>query len=72
MPAILQSLNLVNVGGGIVHFGDSVFKTPKAVEKTYGGSGGFNTGGFVISNSAVSSANVIDPNLVDQPMVGNR
>ena len=71
MPAVLRSLELVNVGGGIVHFGDSAFKTPKLAEKTFGGSGAFNTGGFIVSNSISSSSIVIDPTLIDQPIAGN-
>lgn len=71
MPAIVGPIQIVNVGGGVVHFGDAGWISPKANSKSYSGSGGFNTGGFIITNNGISGTNVLDTNLIDQPTVGN-
>jgi spore germination protein PF len=71
MPAIIGPVQIVNVGGGIVHFGDTVYISPKNSSKTYSGSGAFNTGGFIIANNGISGTNVLDTNLIDQPIAGN-
>ncbi|WP_160724645.1 spore germination protein [Bacillus sp. USDA818B3_A] len=71
MPAILGPVQIVNVGGGIVHFGDTVYISPKSSSKTYAGAGGFNTGGIIFTASGLSGTNVLDTNLIDQPIVGN-
>ncbi|NRD78385.1 spore germination protein [Bacillus sp. BRMEA1] len=71
MPAIIGPVQIVNVSGGIVQFGDTIYISPKSGTKTFGGSGGFNTGGFVLTNNGLSGTNVLDTNLVDQPIVGN-
>lgn len=71
MPAIIGPVQIVNVGGGVVHFGDALYISPKSASKTNAGSGGFNTGGVVIANNGLSGTNVLDTNLVDLPMVGN-
>lgn len=71
MPAIIGPVQIVNVGGGVVHFGDALYISPKVASKTNAGSGGFNTGGVVIANNGLSGTNVLDTNLVDLPMVGN-
>jgi spore germination protein PF len=71
MPAILGPVQIVNVGGGIVHFGDTVYISPKSSVKTFAGSGGFNTGGLIVTNTGLSGTNVLDTNLIDQPIAGN-
>ena len=71
MPAIIGPIQIVNVGGGIVQFGDTLYISPKTSSKTYAGSGGFNTGGFIIANNGISGTNTVDANLIDQPTVGN-
>ncbi|GHH98524.1 spore germination protein [Neobacillus kokaensis] len=71
MPAIIGPVQIVNVGGGIVHFGDTLYISPKSSAKTFAGSGGFNTGGVIISTSGLSNTNVLDANVVDQPIAGN-
>jgi spore germination protein PF len=71
MPAIIGPVQIVNVSGGIVQFGDSLYISPKTGTKTAGGAGGFNTGGLVITNNGLSGTNVLDTNLVDQPIAGN-
>lgn len=71
MPAIIGPVQIINVGGGIVQFGDTVYISPKSSSKTFAGSGGFNTGGFIVTNSGLSGTNVLDTNLIDQPTVGN-
>lgn len=71
MPAIIGPVQIVNVGGGIVQFGDSVYISPKSASKTYAGSGGLNTGAIIITASGLSGTNVLDTKLVDQPIAGN-
>jgi spore germination protein PF len=71
MPAIIGPVQIINVGGGIVQFGDAAWISPKSASKTFAGSGGFNTGGFIVTNSGLSNTNVLDTNLIDQPTIGN-
>jgi spore germination protein PF len=71
MPAIIGPLQIFNVGGGVVQFGDTAIVSPKTSTKTTTGSGAFNTGVFIITNNIVSANPTIDSNLVDQPIIGN-
>jgi len=71
MPAIIGPVQIVNVGGGIVQFGDTVYISPKSASKTNAGSGGFNTGLLIITNNGLSGTNVLDTDLIDQPIAGN-
>ncbi|MDZ5470270.1 spore germination protein [Bacillus sp. 31A1R] len=71
MPAIIGPVQIVNVGGGIVQFGDTLVISPKSNSKSTVGSGSLNTGGFIITNSGFSASNHVDTNLIDQPTVGN-
>lgn len=71
MPAIIGPVQIVNVGGGTVQFGDTLFISPKSNSKSTTGAGSSNTGGFIVTNNGLSSSNVLDSNLIDQPTVGN-
>ncbi|MBA4538744.1 spore germination protein [Bacillus aquiflavi] len=71
MPAIIGPVQIVNVGGGVVQFGDALILSPKGSTKSHTGSGSLNTGGFIITNNGVSSTNILDWNVIDQPTVGN-
>lgn len=71
MPAIIGNLQIINVGGGVVNFGDTFNISPKTNAKTYDGSGSSNTGAFIVTNNGLSSTNTIDKDLVDQPSVAN-
>jgi spore germination protein PF len=71
MPAIIGPVQIVNVGGGVVQFGDTVYISPKASTKTFLGSGGSNTGGLIVTTNGVSGTNVLDTKLIDQPIAGN-
>ncbi|MEH7355577.1 spore germination protein [Neobacillus drentensis] len=71
MPAILGPVQIINVGGGIVQFGDTVNISPKSSTKTFAGSGGFNTGGLIVTNNGLSGTNVLDTNVIDQPITAN-
>ncbi|MBU8877410.1 spore germination protein [Bacillus sp. FJAT-29790] len=71
MPAIIGPVQIINVGGGIVQFGDAVFINPKSNTKQNSGQGALNTGGFIITNNGLNASNVIDTNLIDQPTIGN-
>jgi spore germination protein PF len=71
MPAIIGPVQILNVTGGIVQFGDTLYISPKTGSKTSAGAGGFNTGGIVLTFNGLSGTNVLDTKLVDQPIVGN-
>lgn len=71
MPAIIGPVQIVNVGGGVVQFGDTLVISPKSASKSTSGSGSGNTGGVIITNSGFSSSTKVDTNLVDQPITGN-
>ena len=71
MPAIVGPVQVMNVGGGIVQFGDALNISPKSTSKTYSGQGALNTGGLIITNSGLNATNVLDTNLIDQPIAGN-
>lgn len=71
MPAIVGPVQIVNVSGGIVQFGDTLNISPKTAEKIYSGQGALNTGGLVITNSGLNGTNVLDTNIIDQPITGN-
>lgn len=71
MPAIVGPVQIINVSGGVVHFGDAAWISPKANSKTFAGAGGFNTGGLIFATSGLSGTNVLDSDLIDQPTVGN-
>lgn len=71
MPAIIGPVQIFNVGGGVVHFGDTAFISPKSSSKLYTGSGSDSTGALVITNNGISASNTLDANLIDQPTLGN-
>ncbi|KUP07743.1 spore gernimation protein GerPF [Bacillus coahuilensis m2-6] len=71
MPAIVGPVQIQNVGGGTVQFGDTVFMNPKSASKSFSGSGGGNTGPFIIVNNVFSITNTFDANGIDMPVVGN-
>jgi len=71
MPAIIGPVQIVNVGGGVIQFGDAIIISPKSSSKVITGQGTFNTGGLIITNNGLNASNVLDANLIDQPIVGN-
>ncbi|MGG0719151.1 spore germination protein [Robertmurraya massiliosenegalensis] len=71
MPAIVGPVQVINLGGGVLQFGDSLFISPKSASKSMSGSGAGNTGGFIVTNNLISASNTLDTNLVDQPLAGN-
>ena len=71
MPAIVGPVQIINVGGGNVQFGDSLIISPKSNSKAASGQGASNTGGFILTNNGLNANNVVDSNLVDQPTIGN-
>ncbi|MGE8205179.1 spore germination protein [Heyndrickxia sp. NPDC080065] len=71
MPAILGASQIVNVEGGVVHFGDVAWISPKSGAKTSTGSGAVNTGALFMVNNAFSINTTFDTKLVDQPIAGN-
>lgn len=71
MPAIIGPVQINNVGGGTLNFGDSFYISPKATGKSHAGSGAFNTGNFINSNNGLSATNTIDPDANDQNVAAN-
>ncbi len=71
MPAFVGPVQIFNVGGGVVQFGDTAVISPKSSSKSYSGSGSDSTGGFIITNNGFSGTTTLDTNVIDQPMAGN-
>ncbi|HZG70057.1 MAG TPA: spore germination protein [Chondromyces sp.] len=71
MPVIIGSTQIMNIGEGIVHYGDAVVLSPKSTAKTSAGSGGFNNAQFIVTYSGFSMNPVLDTTGVDQPITGN-
>lgn len=71
MPAIVGPVQIINVDGGTVQFGDTLLMNPKSASKSISGSGSGVTGAFVITNNFISANNSLDVNAVDQPILGN-
>lgn len=71
MPAIIGSLQINNVGGGVVSYGDTLNIAPKTSSKSNNGSGSSNTGGFIMTNNGFNATSTLDKDLVDQPMTDN-
>lgn len=71
MPSIIGSIQIMNVGSGVVNFGDSLNIAPKSNSKINEGSGSSNTGGFIVTNNGLSATNALDPDVADQPAVAN-
>jgi spore germination protein PF len=73
MPAFIGAVQILNVSGTAgVHFGDTVFLSPKSASKTSNGAGGGNSGAFVKSCNVISTNNVLDTSVVEQPITGNK
>ncbi|WAA08692.1 spore germination protein [Fervidibacillus albus] len=71
MPAIIGNVQILNISGGIVNFGDALNIAPKSNSKTNDGSGSSNTGGLVITNNGFNATNAFDPDVLDQPNAAN-
>jgi spore germination protein PF len=71
MPCLIGPVLVLNVGGGIVQFGDTAIISPKSSSKTNGGASGFNVGTFLLTYTALNLNTVVDCNAIDQPIIGN-
>jgi spore germination protein PF len=71
MPAIVGPVQIINVDGGTVQFGDTLLMNPKSASKSVTGSGAGNTGAFILTNNLISVDNILDVNAIDQPILGN-
>lgn len=71
MPAFVGPIQIINVGGGNVQFGDALNISPKSNSKSASGSGAGNTAGFVFEANGINATNNFDADLMDQPNVGN-
>jgi len=71
MPSIVGPVQILNVEGGVVHFGDTAIISPKTASKSTSGSGTGSTGALVSVINGVSANATVDSNLIDQPTVGN-
>jgi hypothetical protein len=75
MPGIVGNMKIVSVGpSSVVQIGDAIQLSPSSSNKTYAGSGSFNTGDFGITNNVISITNTNDPDVNDssQTNVGNQ
>ncbi|SEO49875.1 spore germination protein PF [Amphibacillus marinus] len=71
MPAIVGPIQIIEVGGGVINFGDSFYLSPKSASKTAAGAGAFNTGSFVNATSGLNATTTYDPDLADQVIASN-
>jgi len=71
MPAFVGPIQIINVGGGNVQFGDALNIAPKSNSKSTNGSGSGTTAGFVFEATGISATNNFDADLLDQPNIGN-
>ncbi|WP_041056814.1 spore germination protein [Jeotgalibacillus campisalis] len=71
MPCLTGPIQILNIGGGTVQFGDTAFISPKSASKTTSGSGSISTGPFHIYNNGLSLNQTYNTTGVDQPIVGN-
>ncbi|WP_416828705.1 spore germination protein [Ectobacillus polymachus] len=69
MPAIVGSVNIVNIGSsGVFHIGDVFVIRPISFAKTIAGSGSFNVGETVAIYNYQNATNVSDTDYIDQPI----
>jgi len=71
MPSITGPVQILNIGGGTVQFGDTGVISPKSSSKNSAGSGSFNTGPFHLNCNGFSLNQTYDTSGVNQPIVGN-
>ncbi|GIN74059.1 putative spore germination protein GerPF [Bacillus sp. J14TS2] len=71
MPALIGPVQIFNVEGGTVHFGDTAVISPKASSKATAGSGSNSTGALIAILNGISANGTVDSSLIDQPTVGN-
>ncbi|MBM7540143.1 MULTISPECIES: spore germination protein [Amphibacillus] len=71
MPAIVGPIQIIEVGGGVINFGDSFYLSPKSAGKTAAGAGAFNTGSLINTNNGVNATTTYDPDLADQVIGSN-
>lgn len=64
-------VQILNVGGGNIHFGDALNIAPKSNSKATSGSGAGNTAGFLFEANGISATNHLDADVLDQPTIGN-
>lgn len=72
MPVKIGPVQINNVAGGTLNFGDTFYISPKGSGKTNSGSGAFNTGNIISANNGLSATNTIDPDAIDQNISGNK
>jgi len=61
MPSIAGPIKIDAINsGGVFNVGDTLNISPKSANKSYAGSGSFNTGDFLQINNGVSSTNTLD------------
>lgn len=71
MPAFTGPVQILNIGGGVVQFGDTAIISPKSASKYTSGSGSNSSGALINIFDGFSANATIDTNVVDQPLLGN-
>ncbi len=69
MTSIFKEIQIQQVTGGVVNFGNSLSVSPKSAIKEPAGSGSLNVGIWVLSSTVFSCTNFIDPDTSDQKIV---
>lgn len=70
MPAFTGNVQIINLSGGNVQFGDTLNISPKSNSKSTNGAGNGSTGAIIFEANGISATNHFDTNLIDQPNIG--
>jgi spore germination protein PF len=71
MPAFVGPVQVANISGGVLQFGDALAISPRSATKTLTGSGSSNTGFAIVTASGLNFNNTLDVNGLDQPIADN-
>lgn len=71
MTSIFGEIQIQQITGGVVNFGNTLSVSPKSAVKEPAGCGSLNVGIWVISSAGFSCTNFIDPDTSDQKIVND-
>ena len=71
MTSIYGRIEIQQITGGTVNFGNTLCISPKSAVKDPSGGGSKNQGGFVFTSTGVSVVNYYDPDVSDQQIDDN-
>ena len=71
MTSIFGEIQIQQITGGVVNFGNTLAVSPKSAIKEPAGCGSQNVGAWVITSTGFSCTNFIDPDTSDQKIVND-